>query len=352
MEREDFTPPAFAREELSSPRIQRLRKSSPHAWWRALTAELTFFTHGMYTASTPPANRLSVNLWHGDGPKLLRDTELVRSTVTVSGSALWSRYKQEVFDVDPDGLAVVGNPRVDQFAEVLPDNASAALGLRPGRLRVLWMPTYREARGPRARAWADAHQLTSSVSVLTFTRELADAADALGVDLVIKPHPLDVDSYGALDVRVVTDAQLEEAGMSLYQVLGQCDALISDVSSVWVDFLALDRPVAFYIPDLDELQTRRGLNVDDLEGLLPGVRLRDPEDGVRFLDMVLRGDAPKPHEYPHSAALGVPSADRVADRLMDWLNEFQARRGRSQLFLPARDLAPTGRLVTHQEKVV
>ena len=71
--------PDFAAADLAdSTRIVRLRKNSLKAMWRSLTAEVTFFTHGLYTAVDAPGNRLVVNLWHGDGPKSARDLNLVR----------------------------------------------------------------------------------------------------------------------------------------------------------------------------------------------------------------------------------------------------------------------------------
>jgi len=67
--------PEFGAVDLAdSARIVRVRKKSLKAIWFCLTAELTFFTHGLYTAVDAPRNRLVVNLWHGDGPKATTPT--------------------------------------------------------------------------------------------------------------------------------------------------------------------------------------------------------------------------------------------------------------------------------------
>ncbi|MDP9417443.1 MAG: CDP-glycerol glycerophosphotransferase family protein, partial [Actinomycetota bacterium] len=145
-----FRGPAPAAAELADPRIRRVRRRSLRALAAYVTAEVTFFTHGLYTAVKPPRTRLVVNLWHGDGPKATRQSHLVRSTVVVSGTQLWGRYKGELFGVGPGDVAVVGNPRVDEFDEELPGDALPRLGLSGDRPIVLWLPTYREARGPRA----------------------------------------------------------------------------------------------------------------------------------------------------------------------------------------------------------
>lgn len=52
------------------------------------------------------------------------------------------------------------------------------------------------------------------------------------------------------------------------EALAYADILISDFSSIFYDYLALDRPVLFYIPDLEEYKVQRGLYIglDELPG--------------------------------------------------------------------------------------
>ena len=128
----------------------------------------------------------------------------------------------------------------------------------------------------------------------------------------------------------------DAAGVSLYQLIGNSDALISDISSVWVDYLALDRPIGFYIPDLDDLKSQRGLNVDNLEEILPGPRIDTPESAADFLRQVGAASPDvAPSAYPGAAEIGVVSELGCTDRLLDWLTEFQRRRGRPSLFAPS-----------------
>ena len=49
------------------------------------------------------------------------------------------------------------------------------------------------------------------------------------------------------------------------------DILISDYSSIFFDFLASDKPVLFYIPDLEEYKNYRGLYMEPDK--LPGPAL-------------------------------------------------------------------------------
>ena len=332
----DFPGPDVAAAELlDAGRVVRLRKNSLRAALLSLSAEVTLFTHGLYTAVKPPDDRLVVNLWHGDGPKATNDTDLVRSTIVVAQTRLWGDYKARVFGLPSSAVAVVGNPRIDEFREQLTAEQLDRLRLHPGRRTVLWLPTYRQARGPRARSMSDGDELTASEPVQQLVAALAAAAERLCLDLVVKPHPLDVDDYSGLALRVLSDRDLTDAGVTLYQLLGRCDALISDVSSAWVDFLVLDRPVGFYVPDLEEMQRRRGYNVDDFAALAPGTHLLSAQDASTFLEQVAAGRALRPSEHPGHAVIGPVTGTGATERLLDWLDDFQRRRGRRPLFSSA-----------------
>ena len=326
--------PAFAAAELANGgNLVRVHRDSPRAVLLALTAEVTFFTQGFFTAVTPPQNRLVVNLWHGDGPKLSAGTNLVRSSVVVAGTRLWGLQRQERFGLPESAVAIVGNPRADQFHATPGPDVLAALGLDPGKRTVLWLPTYRAASGPHGRNWRDADDLASNAGVAQIVDALTTASAAHALQFLIKPHPMDAASYESLGVSILDHAALTGAGVTLYQLLGAVDAVISDVSSVWVDYLALDRPIGFYAPDLEDLQGRGKLNVEDVEALLPGPRIKTPDDATRFIETV--ADAPgelRPSLFPGAARIGVVSEPQVADRLLDWLDAFQKHRGRDMLF--------------------
>jgi len=294
---------------------------------------VTFFTQGFFTAVVPPRNRLVVNLWHGDGPKLSGGTDIVRSTVVVAGTRLWGRQRQQRFALPESAVAIVGNPRVDQFHATPPADVLDRLGLDTDKRTVLWLPTYRAARGPHGRTWRDADNLSSNPEVAQIVEALRTASSAHSLQLVLKPHPLDPDSFESLGVSTLDHSALTVAGVTLYQLLGAVDAVISDVSSVWTDYLALDRPIGFYVPDLEELQRAGKLNVDDLEALLPGPRIRTADDAARFIEAV--ADAPdqvRPSRFPGAARIGAVSEPGAADRLLDWLDGFQQDRRRPILF--------------------
>ena len=304
-------------------RVRMVPKDSVRAFAAYATARYVFFTHGLYGSPQPPSRRTFVNLWHGDGPKMSKRFANVRSTYAVAGTRLWGDQRPVYFGVSPSGVLVTGNPRIDQFDRPVRDDQLRTLGLDPERPFVLWMPTYRrtEYRGrrlARVRNWADAEELSESERVRCLTAKVAEAADRLGVTVVVKPHPLDADNYAATALPVIDSDDLQRAQVTLYQLMGHSHGLITDYSSVWTDYLVVDRPIGFYCPDLEQYETARGLNVEGYRDLIPGPLLDTPADFERFLGECL-------HESDESKRRRARAVDRVgaetrlgaSDRLLD-----------------------------------
>lgn len=304
-------------------RIRLVPKDSPRAYLAYVTARYVFFTHGLYGSPEAPRGRTFVNLWHGDGPKKSKRFANVRSTFVVAGTRLWGDQRPEYFGVGESGVLVTGNPRIDQFARPVRDDQMRALGLDPARPLVLWMPTYRrtEYRGRRlatVRNWADAAELSDSERVRRLTGEVAESARRLGVTVVVKPHPLDADDYAATGLPTIAGEDLHRARVTLYQLMGHSHGLITDYSSVWTDYLAVDRPIGFYCPDLEEYEAERGLNVEGYRDLIPGPLLDSPTDFEGFLRECLDESVESRTKRARSAELvGAESRLGASDRLLD-----------------------------------
>lgn len=266
-------------------RLRMLSKRSVAGFAAYLTAGLTFFTHGLYLSPVPPRRKPVVNLWHGDGPKApLSDRNNIRprASALVSGTRLFGEIKAGFLQVPLDHLLVVGNPRCDQLRQPVTDVELTRLGLEAAKPFVLYMPTFRSSIAVGSRvAWRDAAQGADTAALL---EGLVAGAVEAGAQLVVKPHPLDAEEYDVPGAVVVTNADLAAAEVPLYRLLGRAAGLVTDYSSVWTDFLVLDRPIGFVLNDLNEYaRGNRGLNVDNLTDLLPGPVLTSAAECAGFV---------------------------------------------------------------------
>jgi CDP-glycerol glycerophosphotransferase (TagB/SpsB family) len=106
-----------------------------------------------------------------------------------------------------------------------------------------------------------------------------------GAVLVYKAH------YNVAPVHVDPDLCVHlppEVDLNAY--LGYCDVLITDYSSVALDFLLLDRPTLYYMPDVERYLSMRGFYFDPFH--LPGTVTQDEASLVDALRAILTSPRP------------------------------------------------------------
>lgn len=252
-------------------------KASPAGLWAYLRAEAVLFTHGLY--GSPRLRKPVVNIWHGDGPKGIAPSKnagrMIESTYFVGSTPLFSHHQAATFGVPAERVLLTGNPRTDQLWRPVGADRLAALGITLEF--VVWMPTFRTARAVGAmRAGGPVTEDRAGLA------ELAAGLRAQGRQLVVKPHPMDADRRAWPGAVTLDEADLSAAGVTLYELLGASSGLVTDYSSVWVDYLLTDRPIAFLVHDRDTYD--RPLHPADVLDWVPGeVVDLDREPFARFL---------------------------------------------------------------------
>ena len=89
---------------------------------------------------------------------------------------------------------------------------------------------------------------------------------------------------------ILTNDELAAAGVQLYELIGASSGLLTDYSSVWIDYLSLDRPIGFVVPDELGYAAGRGFTPPDaLDSVCPGVRLVDIDEIRVFAEDVRSG---------------------------------------------------------------
>ena len=66
------------------------------------------------------------------------------------------------------------------------------------------------------------------------------------------------------------------------------DALVTDFSGVFLDYILLDRPMGFFCNDRD--QYTRGFAMENPEDYMPGPHMYTVEDFLSFIDSVCTGE--------------------------------------------------------------
>lgn len=188
----------------------------------------------------------------------------------VAGSVTAAERLRSAYRVDPGRVLVLGDPRDDALCEQANDPRAAQaarttvlelLGLASGGIDgaasawgdrvdavklVLYAPTWRDGAPDPAVPSSDEIAL------------IHESLERMGAHLVIRSHPLGGAAYeAALGERVhLLGADLVH---DITPVLGAFDSVITDYSSVALDFSLLHRPLVWFAPDLTTYSLSRGL---------------------------------------------------------------------------------------------
>lgn len=304
--------------------IARYRRHSIRSVVAYAHAEAVVYSHGFYGVPGTVRRKLTVNVWHGWGPKD-SPTGLFPSRrahgkpydILICSGRVWGERCATLDGAQMDALQLLGNPRNDDLLRPASDECLADLGIDPGRPFVIWMPTYRRARGGRTmEAWTDSAQDAAS-DLSTRIMDIAKSLGTFDVQLAIKAHPLDADSRDVTGTSSLSDLDLERAGASLYSVLARSAGLISDLSSVWVDYLLLNRPIGYLVPDIDSYRAGRGIYPDNLMDWLPGPILESEKEFESFARS-LRGQEYAYWESRRRVAaeiIGLSQCERCGERV-------------------------------------
>ena len=281
----------------ASAEVEIYSKRQVRGFIHFLMARVVFFTSLVYSGPSQYGPRVYVNLWHGDGPKKTTSVPLPPyvkpSQFLISGTWLWGVEKAKGLNCAIENTIFEGNPAIDQLSRPVTDSSMRAIGLDPSWRLVIWAPTYRHASIGSAHesAWSDSEardpffELAEDIEMVEFLR-------AERLNLIVKPHPLDVEAFNFPGVTTLTDEFLMNHGVGFYQLLGRADALITDYSSIWTDFMALDRSVGLYCPDLKSYGLGRGFSVDKLHEYAPGPVFSSVGALRKFLASVAQGEDP------------------------------------------------------------
>ena len=263
-------PPAVRRSGVTC-----LPASSVAGLWAYLRANLVVHTKGLYGVPRRSRAKYFVNLWHGMPVKRLylnapvgrRQTDVLTVTSQVHRSNLSSTW-----GLPQDRIIIEGLPRGDRLVRAASEPMPKALAAEArGRRLCLWLPTYRTAMSTLEHR--DGYDFGNVFQLPGATVEaVAELFAARGLHVIVKPHPIagQQPTVSLPGLTVWNEEDLAARDLTLYQALGHAELLLTDHSSVWIDYLLLRRPVVFTIGDREDYSESRGHYFTPLEEYLPG----------------------------------------------------------------------------------
>lgn len=263
------------------------------------TAKYLFFTDAMYWTKFCGNGQIRVNLWHGNGFKAKKNKkgaalDAFFDYTTVSGPLyldLHAEYfgcaRSKVFDTGLAKEDLLFMPPEKELHEILQVSKSQKY--------IFWLPTFRVTIQELKSLNEYEIESETGLPILTkmrFVEELNDLLAELDMCLIIKLHPVQestaVRNLNLSNIKVLTHKEIAVTGYQINTLLACADALISDFSSVAVDYVLRDKPLAFVLEDVDLYTENRGFVFDPITDYLPGKELYNFADMKEFLSAVAK----------------------------------------------------------------
>lgn len=155
-----------------------------------------------------------------------------------------------------------------------------------------WMPTYRKDNNGKnfigSRNFPFGIPLVYHKETLDLLNEILKEMNVL---LAIKIHHAQKADYSLQNysnIVLIPQKLQEKFSVSMMELIKSFDALITDYSAVYYEYLLLNRPIALSIDDYEEYLNGTGFCVDYFDWI-KGAYLKDDSDLVRFIGDVAKG---------------------------------------------------------------
>ncbi|AOY15214.1 hypothetical protein BGI23_08455 [Bacillus sp. ABP14] len=238
-------------------------------------------------------NQIVIDLWHGFPlKKMFYEDHSYHNKNTLepywsqfnymtSYSSLYNQLIHKCMRVNPNSFVITGSPRNDLLfnknsREILCDILEKK---DRGQKFILYMPTFRST---------DQNETTNTYSQLFDFKDfsfgnLTTFLKENNYELIVKPHPIFGREYKEIlkdnsHISLFPSERLETKMVDLYEILGAIDILITDYSSIYFDYLLLDKPIIFTPTDLADYSIDRGFLLSPYEEWTPGPKVASQQE--------------------------------------------------------------------------
>lgn len=209
-------------------------------------------------------------------------------------SVFFERFVQELFNVEKRKIIVTGLARND----ALYSKQKRILYPEIKRNKtIIWMPTYRNHKSSISYESRTNIKYEFGVPCIMNEAQLQSLNDLLiksSILLIIKLHPAEdkkkLKSLKLSNIRLLEDDIFDKEKTTIYDYLNNIDALITDYSSIYYDYLLTGNPIGIAVPDLEEYSKHMKLFTNNLKKDIIGEYIYNFEDLKEFITNVYKNN--------------------------------------------------------------
>lgn len=252
------------------------------------TAKHVVTTHNDYI-SISPKNQNYISLWHGMPLKKIGylgdEYEWMKSVSSnrIATSDLTRSLIASSFDEKANNVYITGQPVCDNLfsKNKLLENFNVPESVKK---IACYLPTFREDFNEEK---IEGKKVTASniFRIENFNhKDFLKYLKSNEIFLFVKLHPAEQHVIESIEtneyIHFISSNEVE-----LYSLLSNTDFLITDYSSVYIDYLLTNNPISFVIPDEEQyIKSRNGFTVEPYEFWAPGEKVKNNSELYEMLD--------------------------------------------------------------------
>lgn len=297
--------------KLQQKGIQAYAQHSFIGLYKFFRSKYVIVTHNDY-GGLKTNNQVLINLWHGmplkavgfidnsTDEKDLSDLKFGSEAddMLISTSAITKSSLVACFFIDSRKVYITGQPRNDRL--FLKEDKGKLWKLLNEDISkydkvVFFTPTFRQWGAKFKQGGTKIEGIPKTQNIFNFDdydlNKFCDFLENNNTLFLIKFHPIEemilrdkFKTYHKSDsIVLITTNMLQNDLLDVYDILGAVDILITDYSSLYFDFLLLNRPIIFVPTDLEEYSKSRGFALEPYDFWTPGPKVSNFGDFLEEL---------------------------------------------------------------------
>lgn len=279
--------------------INMVKKGSLKSYIYFFTSKYIISTHNEMV-SICGNNQVYISLWHGMPFKkicYLGKTDYIGmenySAKRIATSEITRSIISASFCEKANNVYITGQPRNDLLFR--PYNVSNIIpSISKEKKLLLYIPTFRENRNNKKYSDGSCINGDNFLRVDDFNiTQLNNFLDENNCILLLKLHPYEEEYFHnknelSNNIYILNSQLMNSAGIDINQLLSQCHTLITDYSSIYLDFLIIEKPIIFLVPDIKEYAlSRGGFTLEPYDFWMPGYKIETQQDLLLTLKKLL-----------------------------------------------------------------
>lgn len=257
-----------------------------------LTSKFLFGTHWFANEkSNSIKGQQYILLWHGCSFKDKNSNNNERKfDIALVAGPIFKKTKSKFWNISEKYLLAKGYPRYNwlinpsqkayEYKDILTNKYNKL---------IIWMPTFRNDKNGY---YKETEKITNFPLINNNDewKNLDIICKNNNIKLLIKLHPFQKSYNIKFDlfdnIIEITNEDLKNRDIPLYELVGTTDALITDYSSIAIDYLLINKPIAYTLDDFHLYKDMRGFVFDNPKSYMIGDHLYTINDLNNFINKI------------------------------------------------------------------